>query len=76
MVLSLKRPAITQYQGEIRRETMFSFMFLDIYFFLFFEDLKFRISFDKTGSALGFVNCLLAISGASCLNSRYMHIYH
>ena len=33
MVLSLKRPAITQYQGEIRRETMFSFMFLDIYFF-------------------------------------------
>ena len=27
-------------------------------------------------NTIGFVNCPLAVSGALCLNSRYLHIYH
>ena len=51
---------------------------------LIFEDISLKISnfvFHLIKRAvlcnpIGFANCPLTVSGASCLNSRFMHIYH
>ena len=58
---------------------MFIFVFKFIYFSFSLEISNFVFHLLKRAllcNPIGFVDCPLTVSGASCFNSRYMHVYH